>query len=187
MKLRPGLLAFVVVVLSVAAAACSAARIAVAPTESSVGIANPASEYCQQNGGSLEIRTAADGGQAGYCLFADGTECEEWAFFRGDCQPSAGTSVPPQTAAPGLSPASLPLQVLLPEDGSQIDIPQCQVVGTTSPGAVVSVNDEIVIAGEDGSFRATVILEAGVNLIEVISSDSSGGQASVDLVVSYEP
>lgn len=51
------------------------------------GIANPASVYCQEQGGRLEIRTAEDGGQAGYCLFADGSECEEWAFFRGECVP----------------------------------------------------------------------------------------------------
>jgi len=48
-------------------------------------LANPASVYCQQQGGKLEIRTDANGGQIGYCLFADGKECEEWAYFRGEC------------------------------------------------------------------------------------------------------
>jgi putative hemolysin len=48
-------------------------------------IANPASVYCEENEGTLEIRTAEDGSQEGFCLFEDGSECEEWTFFRGDC------------------------------------------------------------------------------------------------------
>lgn len=50
-------------------------------------IANPASVYCEEEGGRLEIRTDADRGQVGYCLFEDGSECEEWAYYRGECQP----------------------------------------------------------------------------------------------------
>jgi putative hemolysin len=47
---------------------------------------NPASKYCVDQGGKLEIRDEA-GGQAGYCLFPDGSECDEWAYFRGECAP----------------------------------------------------------------------------------------------------
>ncbi len=38
---------------------------------------NPASVYCEENGGKLEIREDESGGQVGYCLFEDGSECEE--------------------------------------------------------------------------------------------------------------
>jgi putative hemolysin len=55
-------------------------------------MANPASSFCVEQGYELEIRTAADGSQQGFCLFPDGTECEEWAFFRGECGP--GTPQP---------------------------------------------------------------------------------------------
>ncbi|PKO05730.1 MAG: hypothetical protein CVU41_10665 [Chloroflexi bacterium HGW-Chloroflexi-3] len=48
---------------------------------------NPASVFCEENGGTLEIRTAEDGSQAGFCVFADGSECDEWAYFRGECNP----------------------------------------------------------------------------------------------------
>ncbi len=51
-----------------------------------VGMPNPASVYCEQRGYRLGIRTDADGGQYGVCVFPDLTECEEWAFFRGECQ-----------------------------------------------------------------------------------------------------
>jgi putative hemolysin len=53
----------------------------------SAGIPNPASVYCEEQGGTVEIRTAADGGQYGVCIFPDGSECDEWAFFRGECAP----------------------------------------------------------------------------------------------------
>jgi hypothetical protein len=46
---------------------------------------NPASVYCEQRGNRVEIRTAPDGSQTGYCIFPDGSECDEWAFFRGEC------------------------------------------------------------------------------------------------------
>ena len=48
-------------------------------------IANPASEHCVNDEGKLEIRTNADESQTGYCVFASGKECEEWAYFRGEC------------------------------------------------------------------------------------------------------
>lgn len=57
------------------------------------GIANPASVYCEKQGGKLEIRTAPDGGQTGYCIFSGGKECEEWKFFRGECSLSTNSNV----------------------------------------------------------------------------------------------
>lgn len=48
---------------------------------------NPASVYCEQQGYQIEIRTAADGSQTGYCIFPDGGECDEWAYYRGECGP----------------------------------------------------------------------------------------------------
>jgi len=47
-------------------------------------IANPASKFCIDNGGKLDIRTADDGSQSGYCTIA-GKVCEEWSLFRGEC------------------------------------------------------------------------------------------------------
>lgn len=54
--------------------------------EPALEMANPASEHCVQQGGELEIRDE-EGGQVGYCRFPDGTQCEEWAFFNGECAP----------------------------------------------------------------------------------------------------
>lgn len=49
---------------------------------------NPASVNCQEQGGSLEIRSDESGGQIGICIFPDGSECEEWTLFRGECSPT---------------------------------------------------------------------------------------------------
>lgn len=68
----------------------------VEPTESpqEAGIANPASVYCEEHGGKVDIRTAADGSQSGFCMFPDGSECDEWAYYRGECLPLSSTAVP---------------------------------------------------------------------------------------------
>jgi len=59
-----------------------------APTVSSTPqLPNPASKYCIEQGYNITIRTNPDGSQTGYCIFPDGRECEEWAYFRGECTP----------------------------------------------------------------------------------------------------
>ncbi|MFH0875700.1 MAG: DUF333 domain-containing protein [archaeon] len=48
-------------------------------------LANPASVYCKENGGILEIVKATDGSESGICTLKDGIKCDEWAYFRGEC------------------------------------------------------------------------------------------------------
>lgn len=47
------------------------------------GMANPASVYCEEQGGTLEIKQNADG-QYGMCTLPDGTQIEEWNLYRRD-------------------------------------------------------------------------------------------------------
>ena len=58
-------------------------------TTSDVGLANPASVFCVEQGGTVEIVDEADG-QVGYCNLPDGTRVEEWEYFRSE-NPSATT------------------------------------------------------------------------------------------------
>jgi putative hemolysin len=74
---------------------------------------NPASVYCEEQGGTLEIRDEA-GGQVGYCVFADGSECEEWAFMRGECSPG-------QSLGGGAGMAN-PASVYCEEQGGTLDL-----------------------------------------------------------------
>jgi putative hemolysin len=59
-----------------------------APSSTAANMPNPASTFCEEQGNRLEIRTAADGNQNGVCIFPDGSECDEWTYFRGECGPS---------------------------------------------------------------------------------------------------
>ena len=67
---------------------------------------NPASVYCTQQGNKHEIRTADDGSQVGICIFADGSTCDEWAYFRGECGPAAQKSPAPTQAVEAATPTS---------------------------------------------------------------------------------
>ena len=60
---------------------------ATATSVPAVGMANPASVFCKEKGGQLKIEKDATGGEFGACVFPDGSQCEEWAFFRGECKP----------------------------------------------------------------------------------------------------
>lgn len=71
------------------------------------GIANPASVNCGKAGGKTVIRKdAKTGGERGFCVFPDGSECEEWALFRGTCK--QGDSKKPAAAAPKRDPFKQP-------------------------------------------------------------------------------
>jgi len=54
-------------------------------TSETTTIANPASVKCAEDGYTLEIITAEDGSQSGFCKNAEGKGCEEWQYFRGEC------------------------------------------------------------------------------------------------------
>jgi putative hemolysin len=55
---------------------------------------NPASVFCEAQGYRSEIRIADDGSQTGYCIFPDGSECDEWMYYRGECGPSGSSPQP---------------------------------------------------------------------------------------------
>jgi len=96
-------------------------------------------------------------------------------------QPTAAAASAPATSE------SLWLQVLSPLDNAVVNSPQVDVTGSAPAGTVISVNDEILIAGADQQFMTTVTLDEGPNLIEVIASDENGNETSVLVTVTYEP
>ncbi len=50
-----------------------------------LGIANPASEACVASGGQ-SLSLDGPGGAVGVCAFKDGTFCDEWKLYRGECR-----------------------------------------------------------------------------------------------------
>ena len=84
---------------------------------------NPASVHCQEQGGKLEIRQDAAGGQHGVCVFADKSECDEWAYYRGDCKP--GDSVQPTTSTPsGAAGLTNPASAYCKTHGGTVELRQ---------------------------------------------------------------
>ncbi|NJD58798.1 MAG: DUF333 domain-containing protein [Anaerolineae bacterium] len=61
-------------------------------TQPGTSLANPASQNCIDQGGTLQIEDRGDHGQIGVCYFEDNYQCEEWALLRGDC-PVGGVKV----------------------------------------------------------------------------------------------
>jgi putative hemolysin len=97
-------------IILIALTACTTLQIQ-APQPAATGIPpanmpNPASVYCEQQGNKLEIRTAADGSQYGICVFPDGSTCDEWAYFRGECGLAAQKSPTPAIEVEATSTAS---------------------------------------------------------------------------------
>ncbi len=70
------------------------------------GMPNPASVFCTDQGGTIDVREDAEGNQHGVCVFPDGSECDEWAFFRGECSPGATDESSPAPAPGMANPAS---------------------------------------------------------------------------------
>lgn len=71
----------------------------VIPRPPVVGIANPASIYCAEQGGTVSIVDVPPEGQSGYCDLPDGRSCEEWEFFNSEgvnCVP-AGADDPTES------------------------------------------------------------------------------------------
>lgn len=60
--------------------ACSSATLPPAPPPA-IGMANPASQFCVQQGGTLRIVSTA-AGEHGICVLPDGREVEEWTLYR---------------------------------------------------------------------------------------------------------
>lgn len=115
---------------------------------SQANLPNPASAHCEEQGYTLEIRTAEDGSQAGYCLFPDGSECDEWAFFRGECGPSpsseeAAIETQEVTSEPTAIPTAVPIDpagyqgwwtYAHPDYGFSIMLPEDWVVEEVTTG-----------------------------------------------------
>lgn len=99
--IRKTLFPLVILIGTILSASCSPNQVSPIPVSN---LPNPASVYCEQNGGTLEFRQDASGGVAGVCVFPNGSECDEWAYFRGECKPVD----PTPTEAPASTPTELP-------------------------------------------------------------------------------
>jgi putative hemolysin len=106
--------------LSLAACAGPAASATATPGPN---LPNPAAVYCLENGGTVEIRQDAAGRHYGVCVFTDQSECDEWAYLRGDCQP--GDSLQPASPTPaGAAQVANPASRYCQENGGTVEFRQ---------------------------------------------------------------
>jgi Glucodextranase, domain B len=113
-----------------------------------------------------------------------------------DQTPTAGA--PASQAAPVLVTASQPapgpvtaglltVTITSPADETVVNVPQVDVVGQAPAQAVISINDNVVVASATGQFSTTVPLQEGPNEIDVVASDVEGNEVSTQLIVTYDP
>ena len=142
-------------------------------TVPAVDMANPASKHCVEQGGTLDIRDEA-GGQVGYCVFADGSECEEWAFFRGECA-AGGATVPPVETP--VAPATIqPLPVEVCNGQAQAMAHALDVMAATQSDAPISdpvtgatgTGCQAVVTGDGTQFESpdAVVKDLGSMLVD---------------------
>ena len=94
-------------------------------TEPVIGMPNPATVYCEEQGGTSEMRTD-ENGTVGICHFSDGSTCDEWAFFRGECTPGTETGATSEESQEGETQPVIgmpnPATVYCEEQGGVIEI-----------------------------------------------------------------
>ena len=160
-----------------------------------VGIPNPASVYCKEQGNKHEIRMAADGSQNGICVFPDGSECDEWAYYRGECGPSAQASPIPAMTVEATTDAS---GGYMPPGTSEEIADWRGVIKSTQPGAQYDdyfelwTNGQIIYFGIDSMDPAVesqieALRDSGkiVHLYGTLFSnvpDYNGSQIQVDRI-----
>lgn len=109
--------------------------------ENPLNMANPASVFCEEQGGRIEMRED-EHGQYGVCVFPDGSECEEWAHLRGDCKPS---SIPDEITLGSISMNVIAIYGSVISSGSEDPSPSKLVSMPESYGSIyiVGQTDEV--------------------------------------------
>jgi hypothetical protein len=166
------------------------------------GMPNPASVYCTQEGNKLEIRTAADGSQNGICVFPDGSTCDEWAYFRGECglaqQKSPTPAIEATNEANSGGPGGNASGGYMPAGTAEEIADWRGVIKSTQPGAQYDdyfelwTNEQIIYFGIDSTDPAVqaqikTLRDSGkiVHLYGTLLSnvpDYNGSQVQVDRI-----
>jgi putative hemolysin len=139
---------------------------------------NPASVYCEQQGGKSEIRTNPDGSQTGYCIFNDGSECDEWAYYRGECPAVASDTIQADPEAAFCEMLGYTLVDVIAPDGSQLQV--CQFGDGSSCNPTALLKGQCVPASQLGSMpeAASIYCQAQGFTSELRTADD-GSQRGV--------
>lgn len=89
---------------------------------------------------------------------------------------------PPETVSSALQ-AIIPLKINEPVDAATLATNSVTVKGQTQPGAIVSINDQIGTADDQGNFSIPIYLDDGIGAIDAVATDDNGNQGEVLLLV----
>ncbi len=84
-------------------------------------------------------------------------------------------------------PSGADIALFAPQEDEAVTEAWVDVIGSAPAETVVTLNDEIAVAGADGMFYARVPLEEGLNEIQCVASDLEGNEAAFSFIVVYEP
>lgn len=72
-------------------------------------LSNPATVYCLQNGGKFSMSKTLDGSTEGICELPNNIQCEEWAYYKGDCPSgSKKKDIPTQSSTSTINTGATP-------------------------------------------------------------------------------
>jgi hypothetical protein len=78
---------------------------------------------------------------------------------------------------------SVPLSIIFPADGADINSDTVTIKGQTVPDATICLDDLVDVADSNGNFSIPVALVPGVNAIDVIAINDNGDQSEIILMV----
>ena len=82
------------------------------------------------------------------------------------------------------TPLGLTVNITEPADGAVVTGPVLAVLGKSSPGALVVLNNVVAAVDENGSWRTNILLQPGLNEIRVVASQD-GDTVEDAITVTY--
>jgi len=102
-----------------------------------------------------------------------------------DAVPADTPGAAPTVNQPSVAP-TLFLTLVNPVE-QDVEVPletaQLSIKGMTLPGAVVSIDGDLVDTDDQGGFTGVIALDEGANEIEVVASDDQGNQVNLIIFV----
>ena len=84
-------------------------------------------------------------------------------------------------------PSGADVSLFAPQEDEAVTEAWVDVIGSAPAETVITLDDEITVAGADGMFYARVPLEEGLNEIQCIASDLEGNEVEFSFIIVYEP
>jgi hypothetical protein len=106
-----------------------------------------------------------------------------------DSQPAKNAApVPSETVVLPATAVQGPLSVIITAPGDQVTVTSStvEIIGQANPGTIILVNGELVLVGDNRDFSIPVLLNPGMNRIEITASDFENEPEQAYITVFYQ-